>query len=93
MSNRHPKLHELLLQDLAELKLTQIAQTYREVLDEAERKNTSLLEVLAALIAAEVALRASEPQRVIDLMGGHLRQVPPLQHGYAQFPLFNGTEE
>ena len=41
------QLHELLLQNLAELKLTQIAETYREVLDEAARKNTSMLEVLA----------------------------------------------
>jgi DNA replication protein DnaC len=57
MSNRHDKLHELLLSDLAELKLTQIAQTYREVLDEAARKNTSCLETLASLIAAEVTVR------------------------------------
>jgi DNA replication protein DnaC len=57
MSNRHDKLHELLLSDLAELKLTQIAQTYREVLDEAARKNTSFLEVLGSLVASEVTLR------------------------------------
>jgi DNA replication protein DnaC len=63
MSDRHQKLHELLLQDLAELKLTQIAQTYREVLDEAARKNTSLLETLASLVAAEVTARR---QRALD---------------------------
>jgi DNA replication protein DnaC len=57
MNNRHDKLHELLLSDLAELKLAQIAQTYREVLDEAARKNTSFLEVLASLVSSEVALR------------------------------------
>jgi DNA replication protein DnaC len=57
MSNRHQRLHELLLQDLLQLKLTQVAETYREVLDEAARKNTSMLEVLAALIASEVAAR------------------------------------
>jgi DNA replication protein DnaC len=57
MSERLPKLHELLLSDLAELKLLQIAQTYREVLDEAARKNTSCLEVLASLFSAEVAVR------------------------------------
>jgi DNA replication protein DnaC len=57
MSNRHQRLHELLLQDLTELKLRQIAETYREVLDEAARKNTSMLEVLASLIAAEVTAR------------------------------------
>jgi DNA replication protein DnaC len=63
MSDRHHKLHELLLADLAELKLTQIAQTYREALDEAARKNTSLLETLALLIAAEVTARR---QRALD---------------------------
>ena len=56
-SNRGQRLHELLLQDLAELKLTQIAETYREVLDEASRQNTSMLQVLATLIAAEVTAR------------------------------------
>ncbi len=56
-SNRGQRLHELLLQDLAELKLTQIAETYREVLDEASRQNTSMLQVLATLIAAEVTER------------------------------------
>ena len=63
MSDRHKQLHEMLLQDLAELKLTQIAQTYREVLDEAARKNNSTLEVLACLIAAEVTARR---QRALD---------------------------
>jgi DNA replication protein DnaC len=57
MSNRHQRLHELLQRDLGELKLRQIAETYREVLDDASRKNTSTLEVLAHLIAAEVTLR------------------------------------
>jgi DNA replication protein DnaC len=54
MSDRHARLHELLLQDLAQLKLHQIAETYREVLDEAARKNTSMLEVLATLISSEI---------------------------------------
>ena len=57
MNNHQPRLHELLLQDLAELKLTQIAETYREVLDEAARQNTSMLQVLATLIASEVTAR------------------------------------
>jgi DNA replication protein DnaC len=57
MSNRHQRLHELLQRDLGELKLRQIAEIYREVLDDASRKNTSTLEVLAHLIAAEVTLR------------------------------------
>ncbi len=63
MSDRHKQLHEMLLADLAELKLTQIAETYREVLDEAARKNTSVLEVLASLIAVEVTARR---QRALD---------------------------
>jgi DNA replication protein DnaC len=57
MADSYSRLHEQLLQDLAELKLTQIAATYREVLDEAARKNVSMLEVLAQLISAEVTHR------------------------------------
>jgi DNA replication protein DnaC len=53
----HPRGHELFVQHLAELKLTRIAETYREVLDEAARKNTPTLDILAALIADEVAAR------------------------------------
>lgn len=63
MSDRPKQLHEMLVEDLAELKLTQIAETYREVLDEAARKNSSMLEVLAALIAAELTARR---QRALD---------------------------
>lgn len=57
MSDRHKQLHELLVQNLNELKLTQIAETYREVLDEAARQNSSMLEVLSTLIAAEITAR------------------------------------
>ncbi len=57
MTDRHKRVHELLLQDLAELKLAQIAAVYRELLDEAARKNTPLLEMLAHLFAAEVTAR------------------------------------
>lgn len=57
------KLHERLLEHLAELKLTQIAESYRETLDDAARKNSSMLEVLASLIAAEVTARR---QRALD---------------------------
>lgn len=38
MSDRQPKLHELLLEQLAELNLTQIAADYRETLDEGAEK-------------------------------------------------------
>jgi DNA replication protein DnaC len=49
--------HKKLLDDLAELKLHRIAELYPEVLDEAARKQTSMLDVLAALIGEEVAVR------------------------------------
>jgi DNA replication protein DnaC len=57
MHDRNSKLHQLLLQNLAELKLTQIAATYREILDEAARRNSSMLEVLSSLVASEVTAK------------------------------------
>ena len=60
MTQRSTRFHEQLQRDLAELRLTQIAATYQEVLDEAARQNTSMLEVLAALMAAEVAQRQQQ---------------------------------
>jgi DNA replication protein DnaC len=59
--------HEQLLRDLAELKLHRIAAVYREVLDEAARKQSSMLEVLATLIAEEALARGQRAlQRRID---------------------------
>ncbi|MHC4472980.1 MAG: IS21-like element helper ATPase IstB [Planctomycetota bacterium] len=55
MSRSKKRLHEQLEQDLANLKLHRIAETYPEVLDEAARKGSSALEVLATLVAAEAA--------------------------------------
>jgi DNA replication protein DnaC len=43
--------------DLADLKLPEIAGAYRDVLDEAARKSTSMLEVLAALVGMEQTAR------------------------------------
>jgi len=43
--------------DLIDLKLLEIAKRYREVLDEAARKGSSMLEVLATLIGTEQAIR------------------------------------
>ena len=57
MTERPLRVHELLVQHLVELRLQQIAETYREVLDEAARQNTSMLEVLASLIASEITAR------------------------------------
>jgi DNA replication protein DnaC len=48
---------EKLLADLKELKLHRIAELYQETLDEAARKQSSMLDVLAALIGEEVAVR------------------------------------
>lgn len=53
MTDRHSRLHEPLLEQLAELNLTHIAATYRETLDEAARKNSSMLDVLASLVASK----------------------------------------
>jgi DNA replication protein DnaC len=43
--------------DLADLKLLEIARCYREVLDEAARKGSSMLQVLATLIGMEQTVR------------------------------------
>lgn len=48
-------LPEKLLRDLATLKLSRIAEIYRDVLNEAARKNSPLLDVLSTLIAEEAA--------------------------------------
>jgi DNA replication protein DnaC len=52
-SPRHDKLRA----DLLELKLHRIAEVYQEVLDEAARKQSSMLDVLATLIGEEIAVR------------------------------------
>ena len=48
---------EKLLADLAELKLHRIAAIYQEVLNEAAREGSSMLDVLVVLIGEEVAVR------------------------------------
>jgi DNA replication protein DnaC len=57
MARRDDNLQAQLDRDLAELKLPEIAKGYREVLDEAARKGTSMLEVLATLFGLEQAAR------------------------------------
>jgi DNA replication protein DnaC len=57
MARRDDHLQARLDRDLAELKLPEIAKSYREVLDEAARKGSSMLEVLATLIGMEQAAR------------------------------------
>ncbi len=63
MARRDENIQGRLERDLAELKLLEIAKSYREVLDEAARKGTSFLEVLAILIGLEQAARE---QRALD---------------------------
>lgn len=55
--SKNERLEKVLLQYLAELKLSQIADHYREVLDEAARKNSSLLQSLTSLMSLEVTAR------------------------------------
>src|SRR5271163_1852978 len=57
MARRDDNLQARLDRDLADLKLPEIAKGYREVLDEAARKGTSMLEVLATLFGLELAAR------------------------------------
>ena len=57
MARRDDNLQSRLDRDLAELKLPEIAKSYREVLDEAARKGSSVLEVLATLIGIEQTAR------------------------------------
>src|SRR3981081_4378475 len=57
MARRDDNVQARLDRDLAALKLLEIAQHYREVLDEAARKGSSMLEVLATLIGMEQTLR------------------------------------
>src|SRR5271156_4826929 len=57
MARRDDSLQASLDRDLAELKLLEIAESYREVLDEAARTGSSMLEVLATLIGLEQTAR------------------------------------
>ncbi len=57
MARRDDTIQARLDRDLAELKLPEIAKNYREVLDEAARKGSSMLEVLATLIGLEQTAR------------------------------------
>lgn len=53
MSDNPQPLHEQLQRLLRELKLSRMAETYREVLDEAAKSNMSPLEVLVRLLGDE----------------------------------------
>ena len=57
MARRDESTQARLERDLAELKLPEIARNYREVLDEAARKGSTMLEVLATLFGMEQTAR------------------------------------
>ena len=70
MARRDDSLQARLDRDLAELKLLEIAKSYREVLDEAARKGSSMLEVLSTLIGLE---QTSRQQRALERRLRHAR--------------------
>jgi DNA replication protein DnaC len=57
MARRNDNIQARLDRDLAELKLPEIAKSYRAVLDDAARKGSSMLEVLATLFGMEQTTR------------------------------------
>jgi DNA replication protein DnaC len=57
MARSDPPAPTQLDHDLADLKLLEIARCYREVLDEAARKGSSMLDVLATLLGLEQTVR------------------------------------
>ena len=63
MARRDDSLQARLERDLAELKLLEIAKNYREVLDEAARKGSSVLEILVTLFGLEQTTRQ---QRAVE---------------------------
>jgi DNA replication protein DnaC len=85
MARPDPSSPTQLERDLAELKLLEIAKCYREVLDEAARKGSSMLEVLATLFGLEQTLRQ---QRALDrrLRQAHLPKQKTLADYDFKFP-------
>ena len=69
MARRDDNIQARLDRDLAELKLPEIAKSYREVLDEAARKGSSMLEVLATLIGMEQTTRQQRASRAATSTG------------------------
>ena len=53
MARRDDNIQARLERDLAELKLPEIAKNYREVLDEAARKGSSMLELVLCKLTTD----------------------------------------
>jgi DNA replication protein DnaC len=85
MARREDNLQARLDRDLAELKLAEIARSYREVLDDAARNGNSMLEVLATLIGLEQTARQ---QRALErrLRQARLPRVKTLTEYDFHFP-------
>src|SRR5258708_22565073 len=85
MARRDDNLQARLDRDLAELKLPEIAKSYREVLDESARKGSSMLEVLSTLIGLEQTARQ---QRALArrLLQARLPQRKTLAEYHFDFP-------
>src|SRR5271166_5885321 len=83
MARRDDNLQARLDRDLAELKLPVIARSYREVLDEAARKGSSFLEILAILIGMEQAARE---QRALERRMREARLPKPKTLADYKFP-------
>lgn len=83
--SKHESDHEQLLKYLAELKLARIAELYREVLDEAARKNSSTLEVLLTLFSEE-SLARRERALIRRIRQAHLPQRKDLEAYDFNFP-------
>jgi DNA replication protein DnaC len=75
MARRDDSVQAGLDRDLAELKLLEIAKSYHEVLDEAARKGSSMLGVLATLIGME---QTACKQRALERRL-HKAQLPKLK--------------
>ncbi len=77
--------HDKLKQNLEELKLSYIAENYRELLDDAARKNTSVLDVLLELVDGQINDRRNRApaRRVRD---AHLPKIKSLAEYDFNFP-------
>src|SRR5271167_4416495 len=70
MARNDNQLSTQLERDLTELRLPEIARCYREVLDDAARKGSSMLQVLATLVGMEQTVRQ---QRALERRLRHAR--------------------
>src|SRR5271167_5055924 len=70
MARNDNQLSTQLERDLTELRLPEIARCYRDVLDDAARKGSSMLQVLATLVGMEQTVRQ---QRALERRLRHAR--------------------